>query len=238
MQLIPVHLFPSKIKINFKAIEKKKYNSDIILPSKLVKAHYKKREEFISKKLLLIEMFDSKYLSLFNNTNGNIIWPKGWIGSLSHKDKWVIAAIKKDKKSVLGVDIEKKISDFRKFRISKKMMTKNELIEFGYKKADLIFSLKESFYKALYPIIKEWFSFKDVECVYMKNGISKLIFLKKMSNIKKFSEWTGYYKYNSYYVLTGVYDSISNSSSMSFSVKPPCILPPSSISDDKFLFFD
>jgi len=89
--------------------------------------------------------------------HGEPIWPDKYLGSISHSNKQAICAIaKKSKVSYLGIDIEYYFNDSRTLKIRELIMTVKEKrilkwINFSESQsATLIFSAKESIYKAFF----------------------------------------------------------------------------------------
>ena len=109
---------------------------------------------------------------------GEPIWPEGLVGSVTHKNGTAIVAIAECKKyQSLGIDLEY-VDPLREHNIQSRVLTAAEQ-KFNQSQADLllIFSAKESIYKAIYPLTHEFFGFKDVECV--AKAQNKLTFILK-----------------------------------------------------------
>lgn len=91
------------------------------------------------------------------------IWPSDLIGSISHSDSLIIAvACKKDAYLSVGIDIEKK--GRTRPEVGRFILTDLDIKSVdGISESDLltlIFSAKESLYKALYPLVNKYFGFK------------------------------------------------------------------------------
>jgi enterobactin synthetase component D len=119
------------------------------------------------------------------------IWPTGITGSISHTKDYYCAAVSLVK-SALGVDAENLANSFRfnKTDNIKKVCTNQEykkitsiqqtLINFT---CHVIFSAKESFYKSVYPIIKTFIDYKDVEIeIDWKNLTYEVLLVKDLSS--------------------------------------------------------
>ncbi len=84
----------------------------------------------------------------------------------------------------IGIDLER-IDDTRGDRIQRKVLTKNEQSELGGlvdtcgisigEEVTLRFSLKESVYKAMHPILCEYVGFQEAEITPLSNGSAKVI---------------------------------------------------------------
>jgi len=95
------------------------------------------------------------------------IWPPGIIGSITHNhSKAICAIIKDDKSAYIGIDLEEQISTRTASNIEELVLKDSEkkiLTQQGASDAlaiTIIFSAKESLFKALYPIIKIYFGFE------------------------------------------------------------------------------
>ncbi|WEN16925.1 4'-phosphopantetheinyl transferase superfamily protein [Rhodanobacter sp. AS-Z3] len=98
-------------------------------------------------------------------TDGLPQWPDGWLGSISHnRDAAVAVAASKNLCNILGVDLEAWIDDDVAEEIHEQVFQPSELAQFpGYTPAQaltLVFSAKETLYKALYPEMRQFRDFK------------------------------------------------------------------------------
>jgi len=91
-------------------------------------------------------------------------WPDGWVGSISHGAGYALAALaRRDRIAGIGVDVE------ARGRLNEKMLrlilTPGEIARTSgdLERALVAFSAKESFYKALQPIVGGHIGFQDVE---------------------------------------------------------------------------
>lgn len=105
---------------------------------------------------------------ILRGERGEPLWPQGFIGSLSH-DGLVACAIasRSDVYRALGIDLQ---STGRRFRhdVSARILRPEErmLLEPGAGEPGStlleLFSIKESVFKALYPLCRRYFGFHDV----------------------------------------------------------------------------
>lgn len=97
------------------------------------------------------------------------IWPAGIVGSISHTKRYACAVVSNHLKG-LGIDIEAKIEQKRFDKIHSLFISESEKQNFDIDPfvGSLIFSAKESLYKALYPHVKQFFGFKDAQMLEIK----------------------------------------------------------------------
>ena len=117
-------------------------------------------------------------------------WPEGVVGSITHGAGWagVIAASSGNWRG-LGLDIEKLLPATRADRLVAEILTPRELE--GYTELDegqravlvtLTFSIKESLFKALYPLVNKRFYFQEAELIHQDNsGHARLRLLSDLS---------------------------------------------------------
>ncbi len=108
-------------------------------------------------------------LELLRLPDGQVSWPEGVVGSISHTDGFAGAIVgwKSDFQSV-GLDIEKKNRVHPS--IWDRVFTENEkenLLQYSKElhaeKATEIFSMKEAFYKFQWPLTNRFLGMRDVE---------------------------------------------------------------------------
>ncbi|MCJ0877521.1 4'-phosphopantetheinyl transferase superfamily protein [Pseudomonas sp. JI-2] len=101
-------------------------------------------------------------------------WPRGVVGSITHGAGWAGAiAARSEHWRGLGLDVERLLSSERADRLAAEILTPGELD--GYAtlpaaaRARLVtctFSLKESLFKALYPLVRQRFYFHDAQLLH------------------------------------------------------------------------
>lgn len=109
--------------------------------------------------------------SILKGTRGEPLWPEGITGSISHSDGIACAVVARAQDTIgVGLDLQRK-RESRRRDLLKVICTKRE-IEWINSAADaeerevrqlLIFSAKESLYKALYPVTRKYFGFHGAE---------------------------------------------------------------------------
>lgn len=142
--------------------------------------------------------------SILKDEHGRPRVPNGFIGSISHKQTTGVALISTlppgtENGSLssptigVGVDIEQSFS--RRRNIAKKILTPNELEDLG--KLDgvtrdeevlLRFSLKESVYKAMHPLICQFVGFQEAEIKPHNDGTATVFLNLKSGQQDRFQE--------------------------------------------------
>lgn len=118
------------------------------------------------------------------------IWPADVVGSITHGSGWAAAvAARSDQWRGLGLDVEKLLPAARADRLAEEILTPQELE--GYAELDetqralrvtLTFSLKESLFKALYPLVNKRFYFQEAELIHHdSSGYARLRLLADLS---------------------------------------------------------
>jgi enterobactin synthetase component D len=116
-------------------------------------------------------------------------WPATVVGSISHGDGWAGAVVgAKSHWRGLGLDIERLMSSARAERLQASILTPAELQRLAQVPAELqawlvslTFSLKESLFKALYPLVQQQFYFQDAELLsYSPAGLAELQLLREL----------------------------------------------------------
>ena len=102
-------------------------------------------------------------------TNREPIWPPGFVGSITHCEGFIAAAVAKSSDYLsLGIDAEQ--NRHIPTEIENMILTEPEMKFIqeqpsGETISLLIFSAKESIYKCTYPLVKQYIDFLDVDIV-------------------------------------------------------------------------
>lgn len=121
-------------------------------------------------------------------------WPAGTTGSITHSQGWAAALVgHSDAWRGLGLDAETLLSAERAERLASEILTPAELQHFRRLPDDeravyltLSFSLKESLFKALYPLVQRRFYFQSAALVEQAgNGLVRLQLREDLD-----AEWT------------------------------------------------
>ena len=162
----------------------------------------KRRNEFIAGRILAhnaLEQLNIYGFDILTGNNREPIWPKGIIGSISHNNSFVCAAVTtSDYYKGIGIDVEEdEVIQVSQHNI---IFTKNELlwIERQQNSAQenihkIIFSAKESLYKCIYPFVKKYIDFKQVEMeIDLENKTLRIIKMDDVDQINTNNIKLGY----------------------------------------------
>ena len=117
------------------------------------------------------------------------IWPIGVIGSISHSQTFAVAAVSRDEQLLgLGLDIEQPMLDDVDM-VAKAVLTADEFesagsigsAQLGHHVAKVL-GCKEAVYKAVYPILGEYFDFRDLQIEF--DGVDDSYLAKAVSPLR------------------------------------------------------
>lgn len=165
------------------------------LPSNIQRAAHKRRAEFLAGRLC------AQQALLMLNGVGSIPgikqdrapqWPQGCVGSITHSDTWAAAVVAdNDQYIALGLDIEPCLSHRDSRKLANGILTTGEQSRWAQLPSEqfslmvtLTFSLKESLFKALHPLVSTGFYFEHAELLdwNMATGTARLRLLKDLNN--------------------------------------------------------
>ncbi|WP_330115181.1 4'-phosphopantetheinyl transferase superfamily protein [Pseudomonas sp. JS3066] len=117
------------------------------------------------------------------------VWPAGITGSISHSHGLATALVANHNQwRGLGLDLEEPMKAERALRLAEEILTPAELQRLDSLTPDqqaqritLTFSIKESLFKALYPIVQKRFYFHDAELLGCDNARARLRLLIGLS---------------------------------------------------------
>ncbi|MBD2839203.1 4'-phosphopantetheinyl transferase superfamily protein [Pseudomonas sp. JM0905a] len=117
------------------------------------------------------------------------VWPAGISGSISHSHGLATALVASNTQwRGLGLDLEERMSAERALRLAKEILTPAELQrldgltpEQKAERITLAFSIKESLFKALYPLVRKRFYFHDAEMLDCDGARARLRLLIDLS---------------------------------------------------------
>lgn len=145
----------------------------IAKPDKLNQFVEERKAEFLAGRLCAsnsLRQFREAGHNILIGSYRNPIWPSGYIGSISHTNGYAIAVVDTERNLFgLGIDIEKIISMETIAEIQEVIVNAREVelltkLNISFAIAfSLIFSMKESFFKAVYHQVKCYFDFSAIE---------------------------------------------------------------------------
>lgn len=163
-----------------------------LLPQNSQNFAQKRRYEYVAGRicaLKALEQLNIKNFEIKSGPNREPIWPENIVGSISHHQEFVLAAASKELKG-LGVDIEGIIEVERFENIKSQFITKGEEERFkiDHVIGTLIFSAKESLYKALFPTVNEFFGFADAEVIEISDTYAMIKLIKQDKQFQLFRD--------------------------------------------------
>ena len=158
----------------------------IYLPENIKRAVVKRRREYFWGRLLakkLLSKYGCDAIVLKEDVNRCPIWPTGVVGSISHDGAFVACATKLTELGYgLGIDVQQIIAKQRFDSLKKLVFSQAEwaiLLEQPCVENSVTaaFSAKESIFKGLYPIEKEYFGFECVQLLESDSDTKKMTFM-------------------------------------------------------------
>lgn len=168
----------------------KKSLSEIIYDPKVDGFHPNRKNEFLLGRLCASKAHElctgRTLLSVPANADRSPAWPSGIMGTISHNQYWVGAAVS-NHKDVIGIGIDFEVMGRTRLELAKQIRTEHD-IKSHPKLSDeelltIIFSCKESLYKALYPDVKKFFGFEEAALreLDLDNGVFTIDLLTQLS---------------------------------------------------------
>ena len=148
--------------------------ADVTLPAELHEATAGRRLQFLAGRFCAMEALrrldPRRPPTMVGRTErGTPMWPSGVVGSITHTDGFVSAAVARaDEARSLGIDSERIVTSEQARRVSTHVSWPSELMhgrEAGLDRLQsitLVFSAKEAIFKCLYPLIGAMFYYHDV----------------------------------------------------------------------------
>ena len=165
---------PENIIYNIRKISE--FNNDVLYPNEqeyIAKCCEKRQREFVAGRILAKRILSFLGVNNFPVLSGEFrepLWPNDIVGSISHCDNYCFVAAAKNRNFYsIGVDIE--TSNPLAENLEDIVCTNSEQNWIKLTKSKgcllplskIIFSSKESIYKCIYPILKRYVDFKEVE---------------------------------------------------------------------------
>ncbi len=167
----------------------------------------------------LIKLGYTKKIAILQGSKREPLWPESIVGSITHC-KGYYAAVVSFNKIIKGIGIDAETN----MDLSKKVVittqTEKEILLNSILSKDisnlclnkLVFSAKESVFKFLYPLVKQYIKFKDIEInLNLTNKTFSVIILNtKLSSKTKNSLIVGKFNYNDFHIVTCCYQQSNN----------------------------
>ncbi|EGR1094644.1 4'-phosphopantetheinyl transferase superfamily protein [Vibrio cholerae] len=158
---------------------------DVQVPKSVQRSVKKRQAEFIAgrylAKLCLTELI-GRHSNVAIGAHREPLWPDGVVGAISHTHKRAVALVaKRDAFPFVGIDIECWLDKETAVQIGSNLYDDNELdllmtqgltLEAA---TSLIFSAKESLFKAAFPFVGQYFGFESACVVEFFRGEQTLI---------------------------------------------------------------
>lgn len=160
------------------------------LPANIGRAVAKRRAEFLAGRLCAragIGQLQSMAVAPGLAEDRSPIWPQELCGSITHGDGWAAAIVaRRSDWQGLGLDVESLLDDARAARLVEELLTPAERERLDPMRlafsVTLTFSLKESLFKALYPLVGKRFYFEHAELLQWDDqGRARLRLLSDLS---------------------------------------------------------
>lgn len=125
-------------------------------------------------------------LNLPPNKDRSPAWPTDVVGTISHNQSWVGAAVAL-RKDLLAIGMDFEVMGRTRAALASQIRSAGDLAthpKFSEEELlTLIFSCKESLYKALHPLVKVFFGFEDaaVKKIDLENGSFEIVLLTSLS---------------------------------------------------------
>ena len=159
----------------------------IPFPTMLIHAVAKRRSEYLAGRYLAklaLEKFAVLGFDVSADENRCPIWPPSLVGSISHTDSVALCAVAhRSAFSALGIDVENWISDGKQSDLEGQIanwVEIDQLRELGLSREcclTMVFSAKESIFKALYPWARRYFDFTAARLVSVDRPARQMVFM-------------------------------------------------------------
>jgi enterobactin synthetase component D len=159
----------------------------IEVPERLRGALVERQAEFVAGRFSAMDALKSAGCKstgpILINPDGSPLWPTGYVGSITHSNGYVSAVVaEKSRVMALGRDSERMLADHEAYELQKTALNQREIqnqAASGHGVGEyvaLIFSAKESLYKALCPIVGEQLDYPDAEAISISREPSTIRF--------------------------------------------------------------
>lgn len=191
----------------------------IALPEYLALAPGRRRAEYLAGRYaadVLLRQLGYCSFVLHKGSDGAPCWPEGICGALTHAGNTALCAIDYcDTVAGIGIDVEYLLDDKRSSLIQNTICHKREFNLLSFlqprQRITLLFSAKESLFKAIYPHYGHYFDFHDAEMVAAKMASCRFILRLSRHLNKTFFLgrcFSGYYRFEEGKVVTIIFEAL------------------------------
>lgn len=166
------------------------YQSKIQYDPKVDGYHPNRKNEYLLGRVCASKAYDlcmgTELLNLPTNPDRSPAWPSDVVGSISHNQYWVGAAVARQA-DLIGVGIDFEVMGRTKLELARQIRSSEDILKHTELSDEdlltIIFSCKESLYKALYPSVKKFFGFEDAALrkLDLTNGTFTIDLLTQLS---------------------------------------------------------
>lgn len=185
----------------------------ILFPAQLGKAVSKRKAEYLAGRVCakhVLATLSIDNFELHSGTDRAPIWPENIIGSITHTQGVAMAmACQHTDVAGIGIDIEQLMSAEQELELQKQILHPDEYPLFRQLAEQLshpltvIFSAKESIFKALYPSVKQFFGFEAAQLIaFNKQQLQFKITQTLSEQVPQDTCLTVFYQCNNEQVLT------------------------------------
>jgi 4'-phosphopantetheinyl transferase EntD len=170
--------------------ELKELQARIVHSDKINSFHINRKNEFVLGRICASKAHEictrQELLSLPANGDRSPLWPTEVVGSISHDQFWVGAAVAK-KTDLLGVGIDFEVMGRTRVELASHIRSSGDMKKHpdltDEELLTLIFSCKESLYKALYPTVKKFFGFEEaaLRLIDLNTGVFMIDLLSQLT---------------------------------------------------------
>lgn len=201
LQLISLDFDPGNLKPDDFTI------SDIAPPPSVERAVAKRQAEYLAGRVCaregLMRATGQPMVPVLGDDRAPV-WPTGCVGSITHTQGWAAAVIGQQQDYAgLGLDAETIMPDERALPLCRQILTSSEQERFSAELASqagffitLAFCLKETLFKALYPLVQRRFYFEHAELLsWQSDGRARLRLLETLS-----PEWVSHTELDAWFI--------------------------------------
>jgi enterobactin synthetase component D len=178
------HLALELVVLEFDADSYETHSFDLFnqpLPERIKKAVHKRQAEYLAGRICATQALTALNIDnpIVHTADDRVpIWPAGTFGSITHT-KGIAAAIAglQDRAISVGIDVEKLMKDSQETKLQTHILRDDEKTQFHELSKQVthplsvIFSAKESIYKALYPFVKKYFGFDKARLIALNETV-------------------------------------------------------------------